>query len=594
MRRPARRTQAGQFSVPAPVKGIVENDPTSVKGPMSAEWIENFLPTVRGLKVRGGTAVHATVAGACKSLFVYSSGASQQIFAATDAAFYEVTSSASEEDEVVSGISDGVWSVQQMGVSGGDYLIAVNGTDFAQIFDGADWAPLIGVSVNKLTYDALTADFEIGETVTGGTSGASATIVGMVRTTGTTGTLYTSAITSGPFQDNESITSASGAADADGVNSVASSLALTGVNTDSLSHVWLHQNRLFFVEKDSLRAWYLPAGSIAGAASDINLAGVFQRGGTLMFGATWSLDSGDGLDDKCVFVTTEGEVAIYSGTDPSDASTWSLEGRYDIGRPLSARGVTRIGGDLLIATDDGIVPLSAALTKDPAELSLAAVSRPIRTTWAVEVGRGASDMQLFKWTNGEVMLSLFSEASRALSANLQTRAWAIQTGWHGLCGAELVGNAYIGQSDGVIKQINTTGADMDAPFVAKVCCAFTHVGDPLSYKMPSMARGAYFADKAFNARYGMAVDYNVTFQASPLVAAIDSDAMIWGADNWGDATWGAEVENPTTGVTDYWASVTGAGWALAPTVQITSGGTDKLPVELLRIDVIAEGGGRAA
>lgn len=594
MRRPARRSQAGQYSVPAPIQGIVENDPTAVKGPMAAEWIENFLPTVRGLKVRGGTQVHATVAAACKSLFTYSSGSSQQLFAATDTAFYEVTSSASEDDEIVSGITNGIWSVQQIGVSGGDYLIAVNGTDNGQIFDGSNWYPWDAVSVNALDYDALAADFDVGETVTGGTSGASAEILGLVRTTATTGTLYIGTVTGGPFQDNETITSASGSADADGANSSASTIAITGVDPVNLKHVWLHQNRLFFVQKNSLKAWYLPAGSVGGAASDINLAGVFQRGGTLLFGATWSLDSGDGLDDKCVFVTTEGEVAIYSGTDPSDTTKWFLEGRYDIGRPLSARGVARIGGDLLIATDDGIVPLSTALTKDPADLSLAAVSRPVRNLWSIEVGRGYDNMQLFKWTNGEVMLTLFPDASRALSANLQTTAWAIQTGWHGLCGAELAGSAYIGQSDGVIKQINTTGADMGAPFVCKVCCSFTSLGDPLAYKVPSMVRGAYFADAAFNARYGMAVDYNISFPSAPIVAAVDSDALIWGTSNWDEATWGAEVENPTTGVTDYWASVTGAGWALAPTVQITSGVTAKLPVELLRIDVIAEGGGRAA
>jgi hypothetical protein len=561
---------------------------------MAAEWVENFLPTVRGLKVRGGTQEHATVAAGCKSLAAYASGASQQLFAVTDSAFYDVTSSATEDEEIVSGITSGVWSFQQMGTSGGDYLVAVNGVDAAQIFDGSTWTPWNGAAVNQLDYDALTADFDISETVTGGTSGAGAPIVGIVRTSATSGTLFLGSVTGGPFQDDEAITSASGAADADGANSEASGLSVTGVSTSDLKHVWLHQNRLFFVKKDSLSVWYLPAGAVGGTANDISLAGVFQRGGTVLFGATWSLDSGAGLDDKCVFVSTEGEVAIYSGTDPSDASTWSLEGRYDIGRPLSSRGVMRVGGDLLIATDDGIVPLSTALTKDPADLSLAAVTRNIRSTWRAEVLRGYANMQLFKWTNGEVMLSLFPMASRALSANLQTAAWAFQTGWNGVCGAELAGNAYVGQSDGVIKRIDITGADLGAPFVSKVCAAFTHLGDPLTYKMPSMVRGAYFADSPFNARYGMAVDYNVEFTSAPPVASTDSDALIWGTSNWGEATWSADVEAPTTGLTDYWASVTGAGSALAPTVQITSGNTDKLAVELVRIDVIAEGGGRAA
>ena len=68
-----------------------------------------------------------------------------------------------------------------------------------------------------------------------------------------------------------------------------------------------------FVKRDSLKAYYLPVASIGGAAQDVSLSGVFQRGGKLLLGATWSLDSGDGMDDKCVFVSDRGEAAIYSG-----------------------------------------------------------------------------------------------------------------------------------------------------------------------------------------------------------------------------------------------------------------------------------------
>lgn len=61
-----------------------------------------------------------------------------------------------------------------------------------------------------LHYDAQTANFVIGQTVTGGTSGATATIVNDVDA-GATGTLWINAVT-GDFQDGETITSATGSA----------------------------------------------------------------------------------------------------------------------------------------------------------------------------------------------------------------------------------------------------------------------------------------------------------------------------------------------------------------------------------------------
>lgn len=596
MRRAARRSQAAQISLPAPVAGIVESTPVSMKGELTAEWIENFLPTTRGLKVRGGTQEHADVGSAVKAMFSYAAGTTSYLFASTATAIYDVTTSTTDDTPLVSGVTSGDWSVQQMGTSGGQYLVAVNGTDLGQIYNGTTWQPWTDEAVNVLAYDALTADFAVGETVTGGTSGASAEILGLARTDGTTGNLYLGTVTSGPFQDNETITSAGGSADANGANSAGSALTVTGVATSDLSYVWQHQNRLFLIEDDSLIAWYLPAGSVGGTAQDINLSGVFKEGGNLLFGATWSLDSGDGLDDKCVFVTTEGEVAIYSGTDPSSASTWSLEGRYDIGRPLGRTAFARIGGDVLIATDDGIVPLSAVLTKDTADLSLSAVTRAIRNTWAIEVERATSDVQLVKWTTGELLLVVLPEAARMITANLQTTAWAIQTGWYGDCAATLGASAYVGGSDGKIKEINVTGADMGETFTCKVCFAFDEFGDPVRYKAASMVRAAYYADNSFNAKYSVSVDYNVEFPSAPSVAAaaLNSDSLVWGTGNWGEKNWALEIEDPTTGLVDYWASVSGVGFALAPVVQISSGGVDKLPVELIRVDFLAEGGGRAA
>ena len=75
--------------------------------------------------------------------------------------------------------------------------------------------------------------------------------------------------------------------------------AITGVASASLSHVWVFKNRLFFIEKDTMNAWCLAIDAIGGAATKISLSGVFKKGGSLLFGETWSIDAGDGLGERC-------------------------------------------------------------------------------------------------------------------------------------------------------------------------------------------------------------------------------------------------------------------------------------------------------
>ena len=80
-----------------------------------------------------------------------------------------------------------------------------------------------------------------------------------------------------------------------------------------------------------MNAWYLPLNAIDGALRMIPLSGAATNGGKLLFCATWSIDAGDGIDDKCVFGNDLGELLIFTGSDPGNAANWRQEGRYQIG-----------------------------------------------------------------------------------------------------------------------------------------------------------------------------------------------------------------------------------------------------------------------
>lgn len=602
MRRPvraAKRSRSNTTSYAAPAMGLVLSQSPASPADRTAEVVKNWIPTDRGLRVRGGRQKVATVGSdPIVSLFSYNHPINAGLFAATAGEIFDVSAlnPSTAPTASVAGQASGYYSTQQIGTVGGEFLYAVNGDDYPLLYDGTNWNPVTTVSVNELAYDGLTSDFAKGAVLTGGTSGATATILMVIPATATTGVLKLGTIAGGPFVDNEAITTGSGAAVANGASTSASTHAITGsgIETDTFSAVWLYASRLFFVEKNTLTAWYLPVDVVSGAANTISLAGVFQKGGALLFGASWSIDAGDGMDDRCVFVSTEGEVAIFAGSNPSDANAWALEGRYNIAKPLGVNGHMQAGGDLLIATVDGIIPLSMAMQKDPAALSLAAVTRPIEALWKKVTVAASQPIELVKWPERAAAVVVLPEETEMLWANINTGAWAVQENWPASCGTTHIGKGYIGQSDGSVFAIDETGYDEDEPYTAGLCLAFDDLGDPTSFKTAQLARLAYFASSEMTAKVSVATNYNTDFPSAPSAAGFTgSDAYtVWDVDNWDEKLWWDEsVTDPTTAITTQWVSVSGGGTALALQVQVTSGQDAKPNFELIRLDLAWQTGG---
>lgn len=87
-------------------------------------------------------------------------------------------------------------------------------TDLETLQVGGLYTTKSGDTYQALNFDAQTAAFTVGETLTGGTSGATGTIYAQTDY-GTTGTLILTSV-SGTYSDNETITSAAGSATANG------------------------------------------------------------------------------------------------------------------------------------------------------------------------------------------------------------------------------------------------------------------------------------------------------------------------------------------------------------------------------------------
>lgn len=365
----------------------------------------------------------------------------------------------------------------------------------------------------------------------------------------------------------------------------ASTPAITGVSTALLSHVWAYASRMFFIEGGTMTAWYLPVDSIGGAAASFSLAGVFKLGGSLLFGATWSMDAGDGLDDKCVFVSTEGEVAIYEGTNPGSASEWRLAGIYQITRPLGKNAYMRAGGDLLIATASGLVPMSAAIQKDVAALSMSAVSAPIAPYWLESVRKYNNPWEIEKWPEKNILLVSATSAvddGYTLSCNLQTGAWSRWTNIGARCFEHFGGFVYAGGNDGYIRKLETGGSDMGVPYTCVYVGNHEGLAAPGMQKTVGQARALFRAGHEINPLVSAQVNYSVDVAMAPNSVA-DFNTGLWDSGLWDEATW--DGSDGVGAVASNWTAVGRTGYAIAPEVQLTFGVTPVPNVELVSVDV---------
>jgi hypothetical protein len=105
-------------------------------------------------------------------------------------------------------------------------------------------------------------------------------------------------------------------------------LSTSTFGKNTIVNVNAHQNRLWFVFKDSTMAGYLPTGVVAGTVVDFQLGGHFTKGGYLVAMGTWTKDSGAGADDLAVFISSRGQCAVYQGTDPSSTDDMGAGRRF--------------------------------------------------------------------------------------------------------------------------------------------------------------------------------------------------------------------------------------------------------------------------
>lgn len=351
--------------------------------------------------------------------------------------------------------------------------------------------------------------------------------------------------------------------------------ALTGITSTDITNVSLFKTRLMLCKKDSLSFYYLSVNSIAGAAVEFPLGSLFSDGGYLMATGAWTLDGGNGPSDYFVAVTSEGQIAVYSGIDPSSANTWALVGVYKTARPMSRQCLVKIGGDLCVLTTSGTIPLSQLLVRDRMP---AAVSDKISRAWnaVAKVYGDLPGWQAVYFPVGPLLLVnvpvLNNRTYRAGVVSYQfvmntiTKAWCRFVGQSAQCWVVHDGKLYCGLRNEVYEAW-TGSLDGEFPIDCRGKQAFFQ---PFSGRTAHVKLVAPVIRQASNVQLQFGID--VDFAEGFTLGGTETDYLqtlgIWDQSNWNQAYWssGSLVKSSWKGVSHWPADY------IAPRLRALSSG----------------------
>lgn len=319
--------------------------------------------------------------------------------------------------------------------------------------------------------------------------------------------------------------------------------ALTGYpgNTvEDFINVNVFKARLFFIPKNSLAFWYLPAGVAGGALLKFDLSAEAKKGSYLLAMATWTRDSGAGADDYAVFFTSEGEALVYQGTNPSSATTWSKIGSYTVGKPIGYRCVIQYGADCLVLTEDGAFPMSALLQTGEVERAKFALSYKIQNAMTNAVRSYGSTfgwkMILYPQHNALLLNVPIVEngTHEQYVMNTLTKAWCKFTSWNAEDFGIFNGELYFVNGSSTYKAWTGT-SDLGANISYYAKQAFQNFGDS-NPKQVKMFMPILSTNGAVN--YGVDVDVDFGDDAiSGSASFAVTTGGVWNTSTWNNAYW---------------------------------------------------------
>ncbi len=570
-----KRPPLGQtIVIPAPVGGLNARDALALMPPTDAVTLDNFFPSTTSVDLRAGSVNWSTGYPAdVESLMTYggSTASNAKMFAASGTAIYDATTQGAVGAPILTGLTNARWQHVNFGTPGGQFLIAVNGADYPICYTGTEGR--IYSSAAAQTISTITRVGTLATATTaaphGLVTGNSVTIAGTTPA-GFSGT-YVITVTGASTFTYVMASDPGGNASVVGTYTV---FSITGVDPRRLIHINNYANRIFLVEKDSTRVWYLPLSSISGAASSLDFGPLMSLGGYIMAMCTWTIDNAAGVNEYACFITSEGEIIMYSGSDPSVAANWVKNGRYRIGRPVGRRCFVRVSSDVIIICGDGFMPMSKAILTDRNQED--AISDKIINVVNLAIDNYSGN---FGWQ------SIYSPLRNKLIFNVPqnegavqyqfvmntlTGAWCRFTNWNANCFALLGDETYYGgnlgatANTGVVVKCDIGVSDNGAYIPGEAKTAFGYLGNPGRQKQVTMVKPIFRTSGNIQAAIAIDVDFADNYPlGTPQFSG--SAGTLWNTALWNTFPWAT-----TPSIKNDWQGVSAVGDAIALHMRVVN------------------------
>lgn len=323
--------------------------------------------------------------------------------------------------------------------------------------------------------------------------------------------------------------------------------AITGITTTTIIGAAVHKRRLWLVATGSLKAYYLPVDSVGGAVKFIDLGGIAARGGYLQAIETWTLDAGEGADDYWACITSEGQVVVYKGTDPSSSSTWSLHGVWNTGEPIGRRCMLKLNGDILIITTAGVISLTRLVVSaatDP-HTTLTVTDKIIKAmTDAARLYRDNFGWEMVEYSQANMLILNVPVSENAIieqyAMNTITGSWCRFNSVPSYCWAVFEREPYFGTGT-VVSQFWDNDSDDDTNISTDLKQAENYFGSRGRLISFNSVRPNISSDGS----PAVGVGINPDFSNTAITGSISFSAVtfgLWDAGLWDSGVWGGGLQ----------------------------------------------------
>lgn len=578
-----RQLAATVKSVMAPTGGVNARDALANMPGTDAVIMDNWFPTPSYAAIRNGCVGWATGFSAIPETVAAFNGLStRKLWSWAGTSIFDVTLQGAIGAAAVTGLSSARWQTAMFNAGGGQTLIGVDGVDAPLRYDGATQGALelFTTLVGGTGYNGSVTHTFTAVPLTGGSgTGAQATIVCIV------GVVTSVAITTvGSGYHVGDVLSASNTnlgGSGSGfsitvqqvggwsVTTISGTNTLTGLalNPNNLITVTIGQQRAWYIENNTMNVWYGGVSAYQGTLTLLPLGQIFKMGGYLMQMAMWTIDNAAGINDYSAFITSEGEVAIYQGYDPSTIATWQLVGTFRIGRPIGRRCVCKFGSDVLVICDDGLAPLSKALLTDRTQPDSLLTNKIINAINADAQAYGSNfGWQCVEHPLGNKLILNVPEQTDLVSHQWvmntvsTSNAWARFKAWNATCWEVQQDSLYYGglspQGAFAVMLADTGTSDNGAAITVDVLPAFSYFED-MAEKLFLMARPIFLASCPVNVP-PLVLNVDFVFSTSPAPPLNVTQVAPWNTSPWNTTAWGGQgAVIPTKS----WLGVNGIGYA---------------------------------